>query len=75
MDNVNSKVYDVTTWETNNCSTHTVQYLKKGDKIMKFGQSVEYNRNIFLEKPRAKCGREIIPRPYSKKLKFIISLE
>ena len=42
---------------------------------MKFGQSVEYNKNIFLDKPCAKCGREIIPRPYSKKLKFIISLE
>ena len=23
------KIYDVTIWETNNCSTHIAQYLKK----------------------------------------------
>ena len=26
---VNFKIYDVTTWLTNNCNTHIVQYLKK----------------------------------------------
>ena len=26
---VNFKIYDVTTWETNNCGTHIDQYLKK----------------------------------------------
>ena len=28
-DKVNSKIYDVTTWETYNCNTHIAQYLKK----------------------------------------------
>ena len=43
---------------------------------MKFGQLVEYNiRNIFLEKSYAKCGRETIPRPFSKKSKVGISLD
>ena len=28
-DKVNFKIYDVTTWETNNCNTHIVQYLRK----------------------------------------------
>ena len=38
---------------------------------MKFGQLIEYNmRNIFLEKPYTKCGRETIPRPFSKKIKI-----
>ena len=26
---VNSKIYDVTDWTTNNSNTHTAQYLKK----------------------------------------------
>ena len=31
----------------------------------------EYNiRNIFVEKSYAKCGRETIPRPFSKKIKI-----
>ena len=37
---------------------------------MKFGQLLEYNRNIFLEKSFTKCGGENIPRPFSKKLKI-----
>ena len=28
-DKNNSKFYDVTTWETNNCNRHIAQYLKK----------------------------------------------
>ena len=28
-DQVNFNIYDVTTWETSNCNTHIVQYLKK----------------------------------------------
>ena len=32
-------------------------------------------RNIFLEKSYLKCGRETIPRPFSKKLKLSISLD
>ena len=42
---------------------------------MKFGQLTEYNmRNIFLEKPCAKCGEEAIPRPFSKNFKLGIFL-
>ena len=40
----------------------------KGNQAMKFGQLIEYNmKNIFLEKSYTKCGRETIPRPFSKK--------
>ena len=43
---------------------------------MKFGQLIEYNmRNIFLEKPYIKYGRETIPRPFSKKSKLNMSLD
>ena len=45
-DNVNFKIYDVTTWLASNI--HIDQYLKQA---MKFVQLIEYNkRNIFLEK-------------------------
>ena len=43
---------------------------------MKFGQLIEYNvRKIFLEKSYKKCGRETIPRPFSKKSKLNNSLD
>ena len=29
VDKVNSKIHDTPTWETNNCNTHIVLYLKK----------------------------------------------
>ena len=32
-------------------------------------------RNIFLEKSYTKCGGETIPRPFSKKSKFSLSLD
>ena len=56
---------------------HNFQYLKsKGDQTMKFGQLIEYNvRKIFLEKSYKKCGRETIPRPFSKKSKLNNSLD
>ena len=48
----------------------------KGNQAMKFGQLTEYNmRNIFLKKSYTKCGRETIPRPFSKKSKLNISLD
>ena len=44
--------------------------------IMGFGYLIEYCiRNNFLEKSHAKCGREAIPRPFSKKSKLSISLD
>ena len=43
---------------------------------MKFGQLLEYNmRIIFLEKSYTKCGREAIPKPFSKNTKLSISLD
>ena len=43
---------------------------------MKFGQLIEYNmRNIFVEKPFAKCAGETIPRPLSEKSKLSIPLD
>ena len=43
---------------------------------MKFGQLIECNmRIIFLEKTYTKCGRETIPRRFSKELKLTISLD
>ena len=48
----------------------------KGNQAMKFGQLIEYNmRNIFLEKSYTKCGRETIPRLFSKKSKLSIFLD
>ena len=42
----------------------------------KFGQLIEYNmRNSFLEKLYKICGRETIPRPFSKLSKLRISLD
>ena len=47
----------------------------KNNQLMKFGQLIECNiRNIFIDKPYTKCGRECRPRPFSKKLKLNISL-
>ena len=74
---VNLKFYDVTASLTNCFNTHNAQYLEnKGNQTMKFGQLIECNmRNIFLEKSYTKCGRETIPRPFSKKSKLSISLD
>ena len=48
----------------------------KGNRILKFGQLIEYNtRNIFLEQSYTKCGGETSTRPFSKKLKLNISLD
>ena len=48
----------------------------KGNQGMKFGQLTEYKtRNTFIEKSNTKCGRETIPRPFSKKIKLTILLD
>ena len=47
----------------------------KGIQTMKFGQLIEYNmRNIFLKKSYTKYDGETIPRPFSEKSRFSISL-
>ena len=48
----------------------------KGNQIMKFGQLIECNvRNISCEKSCKKCDGETSPRPFSEKLKLIMSLD
>ena len=48
----------------------------KGNETMNLGQLIENNmRHIILEKSYTKCGRETIPRPFSKKSKLILSLD
>ena len=65
------KIYDVTTWETNNYITHIAQLpisRSKNNQTMKFGQLKEYKlRNIFLQKSYTKCGGEAIPRRFYQK--------
>ena len=47
----------------------------KDNQTMKFSQLMEYNmRNIFIEKSYTKCGGETIPRLFSKKSNWSISL-
>ena len=37
---------------------------RKGNQAMKIGQLIDYNRNIFLEKPYATCGGATLPRRF-----------
>ena len=42
------------------------------NKTKKFGQLIEYKmKTIFLKKLFSKCGRESIPRPFSKETKSL----
>ena len=76
-DKVNLKFCDVTAWLTKVVIHISLNILKnKGNQTMKFGQLIKYNmRNIFLEKSYRECGGETGPRPFSEKLKLIISLD
>ena len=76
-DKINFKLYNVTTWLTNNCSNIFPSISRsKGDQTKKGDQLIEYNmRNIFLEKLYMKCSRETIFRLFFKKLKLNISLD
>ena len=72
-DKANFKIYDATTRLTNNCNTY---FKKERQSDNKFGQLVECNMgNIFVEKSHAKCVRETIRTPFSKKSKLSISLD
>ena len=42
---------------------------------MKFGQLIEFNMNIFVEKSYSKHAGETIPRPLSKKSKLSLCLD
>ena len=47
----------------------------KNNQTMKLGQLIECNmRNIFLEKPYKKYGKETSSRPFSEKFKLSVSL-
>ena len=76
-DKVNFKIYDVTTWLTNNCNTYIDQYLKKyRHSAVKFGQLIEHNmRDTFLGKSYTNYGGDTILRPFSKKSESSISLD
>ena len=59
-------------------ATHIFPNISRSNdrQTLKFGKLIEYNmKNIFLEKPCLKYGRETIPRPFSKKSKLGISLD
>ena len=56
-DKVNFKIYDVTTWLTNNCNIYILPNISRGkdNQALKFGQLIKYNMtNIFVEKSYAK---------------------
>ena len=77
-DKVNFKIYDVTTWLTNNCNIYILPNISrgKGNQALKFGQLIKCNmRNIFVEKSCTKWAGETIPWPLPKKSKLSISLE
>ena len=62
------KIYDATTWLTNN-SIHILPNISrsKGNQTLKFGQLIEYNmRNIFAEKSYTKYSYMLFPDPYLK---------
>ena len=47
----------------------------KGNQTMKFGQSIEYSTNIFLQKSCTEFVATTSPRLFSDKLNLIISLD
>ena len=76
-DKVNFKIYDFTTWLTNNCNTHIDQYFKKfrqSDNEAWLVNRIQHKK-YFFEKSYTKCGGETIPRPFSKKSKLNMSLD
>ena len=58
---VDLKITDVRTWLTNIWNTHIAQYLT-GNKTMKLGQLIEYNKRNIFQLCR-KWGREISLTP------------
>ena len=61
------KIYEVIAWETIAIDILPNKSRCKRNQTMKFGPLIEYNiRNISLEKPYTKYGREIFPNPFLK---------
>ena len=72
-DKVNSKVYNITTWFTNNYNTLLSNISQsKGSQPMKFGQLIEYKKkNIFFKNYAENEGKKTNYRPlfFTKKKK------
>ena len=48
----------------------------RGNQTKKLGQPIEYKmRNNFFEKSYTICGRETVPKPFSKTSKLSMSLD
>ena len=62
---INSKIYDVTDWKTNNYNTHCP--IAEEVKATTHNQLIENSmRNIFLGNSYTKCGGEASSRPFYK---------
>ena len=62
---VNFKIYNVTTWETNNCNIHIAQYLRKLRQSDK--EHFSFNmRNISHEKSYPNVVEKLFPDPFLK---------
>ena len=56
---------------------HILSYISrsKDNQAVKFGQLIEYNRKILLEKAYPKCDGETSPKLFSRKSNLSISLD
>ena len=66
-DKVNFRIYDVATWLTNNCNTHTDQR-SNSNQGMAFDQLIEHNlKHFFFEKSYTQNAMELLfPDPFLK---------
>ena len=72
-DQVNFKFYDVTAWLTNNCK-HILPNISrnKSNQTIKFGQLIEYNRDMFLLKNNAQnVVEKFVPDPFFKNWNWV----
>ena len=62
------KIYDVTTWLTNNCKTHIAQISRsKGNPTMVFGQLIDMTWEIFFLKNHTQnLVEKLVPDPFLK---------
>ena len=64
---VDFKIYDTTTWKTNNDNTHIAQYLKKQRQLDKeICQLIEYNISIFFRNDAQNVVEKQFPDPFLK---------
>ena len=76
-DKVTLKIYDVTTWESNNCDINFQNTSRnKDNQTMKFGQLIEYNtRIISFEKSLKNMLKKLFPDPFLQNQNMNISLD